>query len=128
MCPNGPNHVWAIDFVHDKLSNNCPYKMLTAVDEYTRQAFAVNVVHRMSAAYVLEAQYPLLITHRRPQYIRSDNGPEFTAEVFQNWLTKLGIKLIRIYPSSPWKNVYNERFSGTLRREILDAECFVTTK
>ena len=69
----------------------------------------------------------LLITHGTPQHIRSDNGPEFTVEVFQKCLTKLGIKPIRIYPGSPWENGYNERFNGTLRREILDAEWFVTT-
>ena len=102
--------------------------MLTVVDEYTRQALAVHVAHKMSAADVLEALYPLLITHGRPYYIRSDNGPEFTAEVFQKWLAKVGIKPIRIYPGSPWENGYNERFNGTLRREILDAEWFVTTK
>ena len=60
--------------------------------------------------------------------MRSDNGPEFTAEVFQKWLTKVGIKPICIYPGSPWENGYNERFNATLRREILDAEWFVTTK
>jgi transposase InsO family protein len=48
MRPNGPNHVWAVDFVHDKLSNNRPYKMLTVVDEYTGQAFAVHVAHTMA--------------------------------------------------------------------------------
>ena len=82
----------------------------------------------MSAADVLEALYPLLITHGRPHYIRSDNGPEFTAEVFHKWLTKVGIKPIRIYPGSPWENGDNERYNGTLRREILDAEWFVTPK
>ena len=102
--------------------------MLTVVDEYTRQALAVHVAHKMSAADVLAALYPLLITHGRPYYIRSDNGPEFTAEVFQKWLAKVGIKPIRIYPGSPWENGYNERFNGTLRREILDTEWFVTTK
>jgi transposase InsO family protein len=60
--------------------------------------------------------------------MRSDNGPEFTAEVFQKWLTKVGIKPIHIYPSLPWENGYNERFNRTLRREVLDAEWFVTTK
>ena len=82
----------------------------------------------MSAADVLEALYPLLITHGTPYYIRSDNGPEFKVEVFQKWLTKVGIKPIRIYTGSPWENGYNERVNGTLRREILDAEWFVTTK
>ena len=82
----------------------------------------------MSAADVMEALSPLLITHGRPYYIGSDNGHEFIAAVFQKWLNKVGIKPIRIYPSSPWENGYNERVNGTLRREILDAEWFVTTK
>jgi len=82
----------------------------------------------MSAADVLEALNPFLIAHGTPYYIRSDNGPEFTAAVFHKCLTKVGIKPIRIYPASPWENGYNERVNGTLRQEILDAEWFVTTK
>ena len=74
--------------------------MLTVLDEYTRQALAVDVAHKISAADVLEALYPLLITHGRPHYIRSDNGPEFTAEVVQKWLAKVGIKPICIYLGS----------------------------
>ena len=88
--------------MHNKLSNNRPYKMLTVVDEYTHQARAVHVAHKMSAANVSEALYPLFITYGRTHYIRSDNGPEFTAKVFQKWLTKIGIKPIRISPGSPW--------------------------
>ena len=87
--------------MHDKLSNNRPYKMLTVVDEYTRQTFAVHVVHKMSAADVPEALYPLLVSHGTPQYIRSANGPGFIAEVFQKWLASVGIKPIRIFPGSP---------------------------
>ena len=52
-------------------------------------------------------------------------GPEFVAEAFQAWLTKVGVKPIRIYPGSPWENGYNERFNGTLRREVLNAEWFL---
>ena len=102
--------------------------MLTVIGEYTHQTLAVRMAHKMSAADVLEALYPLLITHRTPYYIRSDNRPGFTTEVFQKWLPKVGIKPIRIYPGSQWENGCNERFNGTLRREILDAEWFVITK
>ena len=90
--------------------------MLTVVDEYTRQALAGHMAHKMSAADFLKALYLLLIRHARPHYIRCENGLEFTAEVFQRWLTKVGIKPIRIYPGSPWENGYNERLNGTLRR------------
>ena len=85
------------------------------LDEYSREALCVAVKPRMGNAEVLEALYPLFLKHGRPEFIRSDNGPEFIAENFQTWLTKVGIKPIRIYPGSPWENGYNERFNGTLR-------------
>lgn len=77
---------------------------------------------------MLEALYPLLLKHGKPEYIRSDNGPEFIAAALQLWLTKVGIKPIQIYPGSLWENGYNERFNGTLRHEVLNAEWFNTTK
>ena len=126
--PQYANHVWAIDFVHDKLSNGRAYKMLTVLDEYSREALCVTVRPKMNAADVLEALYPLLLKRGRPEYIRSDNGPDFIATGFQQWLVKVGIKPIQIFPGSPWENGYNERFNGTLRNEVLNAEWFHTTK
>jgi len=126
--PKYPNHIWSIDFVHDKLSSGVPYKMLTVLDEYTREALCVEVKSRMGNEEVLEALYPVLLRRGQPDYIRSDNGPEFIAENFQTWLTKVGIKPIRIYPGSPWENGYNERFNGTLRREVLNAEWFTSLR
>ena len=102
--------------------------MLTVLDEYTRQTLAVTVRTRMGAEDVLEALYPLLLRHGTPEYIRSDNAPEFSAQAMQDWLARVGIKPIRIYPGSPWENGYNERFNGTLRHEVLNAEWFTTTK
>jgi len=126
--PQYPNHIWSIDFVHAKLSNGQSYKMLTVLDEYTRQAMCVAVKARMGSADVLEAIYPLLLKHGKPEYIRSDNGSEFIAKALQEWLTRVGIKPIQIYPGSPWENGYNERFNGTLRNEALNAEWFSTIK
>lgn len=126
--PLYPNHIWSIDFVHDKLSNGRPYKMLTVLDEYTREALCVNVASRMGSAEVLEALYPLLLCRCKPEYLRSDNGPEFSSAPFRDWLLRVGITPIQIYPGSPWENGYNERFNGTLRREILNAEWFATTR
>ncbi len=123
-----PNHIWSVDLVHDKLSNGRPYKMLTGIDEYTREALSVAVVLNMGLADVLEALYPLLLKRGRPTNIRSDNGPEFTSAQFLDWLTRAGIQPIQIYPGSPWENGYNERFKGTLRREVFKAEWFATTR
>ena len=124
--PQHPNHIWSIDFVHDKLANGRSYKMLTVLDEYTREGLSVTARFKMGSADVLEALYPLLLKHGKPEYIRSDNGPEFVASGLKEWLTRVGIKPIQIYPGSPWENGYNERFNGTLRREVLDAEWFTT--
>lgn len=126
--PTHPNHVWSIDFVHDKLSSGRSYKMLTVLDEYTRQGLCVAVKFKMGSAEVLEALYPLLLKHGKPKYLRSDNGPEFIAAALQDWLRRVGIQPIQICPGSPWENGYNERFNGTLRREVLNAEWFATTK
>ena len=70
--PKYPNHIWAIDFVHDKLSNGRPYKMLTVMDELTRQALTVHVGNKLGSAEVLEALYLLIIKNRKPEYIRND--------------------------------------------------------
>ena len=105
--------------MHDKLSNGRSYKMLTVLDEFTRRALAVTVRTKMGADDVLEALYPLLLRHGAPEYIRSDNGPGFAAAAMQDWLRKVGIKPIRIYPGSPWENGYNESFNGRFRDELL---------
>ena len=120
------HHIWSVDFGHDKLSSGRLYKMLTVLDEYARQALCVEVKPRMGSADVLEALYPLLLEHGKPDYIRSDNGSEFIATALQLWLRKVGIKPIQIYPGSPWENRYNERFNGTLRNEVLNAEWFTS--
>ncbi len=77
------------DFVHEKLSNGRSYKILTVLDEYTRQALAVTVRNKMSAEDVLEALNPLLLRYGTPEYIRSDIGPEFVAEAMQSWLVRV---------------------------------------
>lgn len=126
--PQYPGHVWSIDFVHDKLSNGRSYKMLTVIDEYTREALCVVAKSRMGHGEVLEALYPLFLRHGKPAYLRSDNGPEFIARDLQTWLQRVGIQPLQIYPGSPWENGYNERFNGTLRREVLNGEWFSTIK
>ena len=102
--------------------------MLTVLDEYTRQALCVEVNTKLGSAEVLEAIYPLILKHGKPEYIRSDNGREFIAKALLEWFNRVGIKPIQIHPGSPWENGYNERFNGTLRAEVLNAEWFSTTK
>ena len=77
---------------------------------------------------VTDAISDLFILRGVPTYICSANGPEFIAAPLQEWLRRAGIQPMRIYPGSPWENGYNERFNGTLRREVLNAEWFSTTE
>ena len=94
--------------------------MLTVIDEYTREALCVALRPKITAGDVLDALHPLLMKHGQPEYIRSDKGSEFIAAHFQNWLKRIGIQPLLIYPGSPWENGYNERFNGTLRRKVIN--------
>lgn len=77
--PKFADHIWSVDFVHDKLSNGRRYKMLTVLDEFTCQALCVAVSFNMGSVEVLEALHSLFLKHGKPEYLRSDNGPEFIA-------------------------------------------------
>ena len=102
--------------------------MLTVLYEFTRQALCVEVQDKMNSDDVLEAMYRLPMKHGIPKFMRSDKGGEFVAEHLQDWLRKVGVKPIQIYPGSPWENDYSGRFNGILRHEILNAELFHSVK
>ena len=119
-----PNHVWAYDFMHDWCANGRQLKMLTVQDEFTRQCLAIEVEHRMGAKGVCEALMRIMGTRGRPEYVRSDNGPEFIAKVLMKMLKERGIACRHIEPGSPWQNGKAERFNGTLRSECTEMETF----
>ncbi len=122
------NHVWSYDFVTDKLSTGKVIRMLTVIDEYSRKCLAIDVRRRFQSDDVLEVLSRLFITEGMPDYIRSDNGSEFTARTLQDWLKQLKVKTAFIEPGSPWENGYNESFNGRLRDECLNGEVFHTLK
>lgn len=102
--------------------------MLTVFEAFTRAALSVAVPAKMSGNDVLEALHPLILERGGPVYIRSDNGPECVAAPLSAWLIKVGIKPIRIYPRSPPENVYDERFNGRLRQEVVNVEWVYSTR
>ena len=124
--PEHRHHVWAYDFVVDRTHDGQPLKILTVVDEYSRECLALVVARRLRAADVLETLADLFVTHGVPAHIRSDNGPEFTAELIRLWLQGLQVQTLFIAPGSPWENGYVESFNGKLRDELLDLEIFYT--
>jgi len=102
------------------------FKILTILDEYTRECLAILVNRRITSQDVIEQLFNLIVFRGIPEHIRSDNGPEFTAKVVRSWLNKLGVKTLFIEPGSPWENGYIESFNGKLRDELLNREIFST--
>ena len=105
-----------------------PLRLLTVVDEFTRECLAIDVARNLKSDDVLEQLTWLMTTRGVPQHIRSDNGSEFTADVVREWLGKVGVKTLYIEPGSPWENGYIESFNGKLRDELLNGEIFYTLK
>ncbi len=124
--PEYRHHVWAYDFVAERTHDGRPLKILTVVDEYSRECLAIVVARRLRATDVLETLAELFATQGLPAFSRSDNGPEFTAALIRLWLEALEVQTLFIEPGSPWENGYVESFNGKLRDELLDREIFYT--
>lgn len=126
--PLYPNHVWSYDFVSDRLSSGKKIRMLTIIDEFTRECLSIRTDYTLKSHDVLDELSTLFLIKGTPEYIRSDNGSEFTAHSLQDWLKTLNVKTAFIEPGSPWENGFNERFNGSLRDECLNLESFGTLK
>jgi transposase InsO family protein len=120
------NHVWSYDIVFERTHDGRALRILTIIDEFTRESLAIRVSRRLTSHNVIEQLAELFITKGMPEHIRSDNGPEFTAKAVRSWLTRLGVKTLFIEPGSPWENGYIESFNGKLRNELLNGEIFTT--
>ena len=122
--PCWPNHVWAYDFVMARTHEGRSFRMLTVIDEYTRECLAIPVERKLRSDDVLQILADLFVERGVPDHIRSDNGSEFTAQAVRDWLGRVGAKTLYIEPGSPWENGYNESFNGKLRDELLNMEIF----
>ena len=123
-----PNHVWSYDFIHDQTADGRGLKMLPIVDEFTRECLTIEVERSLRAEDVISTLEYLFEVRGEPEFIRSDNGPEFIAEAVRDWLAGRGAKTLYIAPGSPWENAYSETFNSRLRDELLDRELFETLK
>ena len=124
--PQRRNHVWAYDFVALRTSDGKPVRLLTVVDEYTRECLAIHVGRSLRSPHVIECLGGLMVQRGVPEHLRSDNGPEFTAGAVRLWPQGVGATTLFITPGSPWENGYVESFNGKLRDELLDRELFDT--
>jgi putative transposase len=101
-------------------------RLLTVMDEFTREGLAIDVDTSTSAERVIGVLLQLVAAHGVPAYLRSDNGSEFVAVVVQAWLAQRQIQTLYIDPGCPWQNGKDERFNGTVRDECLNMQLFAS--
>jgi putative transposase len=124
-----PEHVWTWDFIHDWTLKGGSCRILSVVDEYTRQAHCLHVARHIGSRTVQALMDTMTAKYGAPDYIRSDNGPEFTGRSLEDWLKEQNIKTLYIDPGSPWQNGYVESFHDKFRRECLGREiCYTLTE
>ena len=126
--PEHRNHVWSYDFVEAQTRDGRKLRLMTLIDEFSRECLAIRVARRINGMAVLETMADAMIAHGVPEHIRSDNGPEMTAKIVRGWLAGVGTQTLYIEPGSPWENGYCESFNGKLRDELLNGEIFYSLK
>jgi transposase InsO family protein len=126
--PERRNHVWSYDFVEGQTHDGRKVRLMTLIDEFTRECLAIRVARRINSLGVLETMADVMLVRGIPEHVRSDNGPEMTAKIVRQWLASVGAKTMYIAPGSPWENGYCESFNGKLRDELLNGEIFYSLK
>lgn len=122
--PQGPNQTWSMDFMSDSLSNGRKFRTLNILDDFNREALAIEVNFSIPAVYVIRILEQIIGGRASPKKLRVDNGPEFTSKEFVDWCQRQGIEILYIQPGKPMQNAYIERFNGSFRRDVLDANWF----
>ncbi len=121
------NHVWAWDFVECRTHDGRKIRMLCVVDEFTHECLAIRVKRKLNNADVIETLADIILSRRAlPEFMRSDNGPEFIAKALRKWIGEIGVKTAYIEKGSPWENGFVESFNARLRDELLNGEIFYT--
>ena len=118
------NHVWSYDFVMDLTEDGRRLKMMPIVDEYSRECLSIEVERSITAEDVVSTLASLFRQRGEPEFIRSDNGPEFIAKAIKRWLAASGVRTLYIEPGSPWENAYSETFISRFGDELLKREVF----
>ena len=138
--PERPNHVWSYDFVQarthdgrtDRTLDNEPWCAIgsraMASDAFANEALMIRVDRKLSSTDVLDALTDLFILRGPPEFIRSDNGPEFIAQKVRDWIAAVGAQTAYIEPGSPWENGYCESFNARFRGELLNGEVFYSLR
>jgi putative transposase len=124
--PVGPVDRWSMDFVHDALTNGRPFRVLTVVDQWSRQSPLLEVASSMSGLSVGQALDRALRAGPAPRSITVDHGTEFMSRALEDWAFARGVQLDFIRPGKPVENAFIEAFNGRLRDECLNVHHFVS--
>jgi putative transposase len=122
--PLAPLEMWSIDFMSDVLINGRKFRTLNVIDDYNREAIAIEVAHCMPALHVTSLLERIIVEQGKPKKIRTDNGPEFVSKEFNSWCKANNIEIQYTQPGRPMQNGYIERFNRSFRESILDAYLF----
>lgn len=122
--PLEKNQEWAMDFMSDALANGSKIRTLNIIDQFNRKCVSIEIERSFPSRKVIEVVKRAIHEHGKPKGIRTDNGPEFTSHIFQQWLEDSGIEWIKIQKGKPQQNAIIERFNKTFREDILDAHKF----
>lgn len=122
--PQTRDERWSMDFVHDQLSDGRPIRMLTVVDQWSRESVLIEPGFRMSGDRVAEALDRVSSKRSLPRSIRVDYGTEFMSKALAEWAWKNGVHLDFIRPGKPTENGMIESFNGRLRDECLNCNEF----
>lgn len=123
-----PNQKWSLDFVHDALANGRKIRLLTIIDDYTRECLKIEVDTSLNGKRVKGALEELITIRGKPEIIMSDNGTEFTSNAMLQWMEEKKINWQYIQPGKPYQNGSIESFNGKLRDECLNENWFLTIK
>ena len=119
------NQEWSLDFVHDVLESGRRIRMLTVVDDFTRESIKIAVDTSLNGRRVCAELEQVIEARGKPDRILSDNGTEFTSMAILKWCQEQGIRWDYIQPGKPYQNGYVESFNGKLRDECLNENIFV---
>jgi putative transposase len=122
--PVGPAERWSMDFVHDALADGRPFRVLTVVDQWSRQSPVLEVASSMSGQTVAAALDRAIGKGAVPASITVDHGTEFMSRALEDWAYRRGVQLDFTRPGKPTDNSYIESFNGKLRDECLNVTQF----
>jgi putative transposase len=123
-----PNQRWGMDFVSDQLADGRWFRILTVIDQYTRECLCAYPDRSQTGERVVEHMRRLVARRGAPESITTDNGSEFSGKAMDAWAHQAGVKLDFIQPGRPVQNGYIESFNGRLRDECLKTEVFADLK